>query len=69
MKDPLADNTAQGSELFLIHFSGKNPKAKQSRSQQAGKRSRIQKSESKAEISKTQNPNRVRAPFVVRVEA
>ena len=30
MKDPLADNTAQGSELVLIKFSGNNPRAKDS---------------------------------------
>ena len=45
MKDPLADNTAQGSELVLIKFSGNNPRAKDSLvSQQAGKRSKIQQS-------------------------
>ena len=30
VKDPLADNTAQGSELVLIQFSGNNPRAKDS---------------------------------------
>ena len=30
VKDPLADNTAQGSELVLIKFSGNNPRAKDS---------------------------------------
>ena len=45
VKDPLAGNTAQGSELVLIKFSGNNPKAKkQCHSQQVGKRSKIQKS-------------------------
>ena len=42
VKDPLADNTAQGSELVLIQFSGNNPRAKDSLvSQQAGKRLQI----------------------------
>ena len=45
MKDPQADNTAQGSVLVLIKFSGNNPKAEDSLvSQQAGKRSKIQQS-------------------------
>ena len=45
VKDPLADNTAQGSVLVLIKFSGNNPKAEDSLvSQQAGKRSIIQQS-------------------------
>ena len=45
VKDPLADNTAQGSVLVLIKFSGNNLKAEDSLvSQQAGKRSKIQQS-------------------------
>ena len=59
MKDPLADNTAQRSVLALIKFSSDNPKAEDGLvSQQVGKKVKnpTVQTESKAEVSKKQNP-------------
>src|SRR4029434_1505222 len=58
VKAPLADNTAQGSVLVLIKFSGNNPKAEDCLvSQQAGKRSIIQQSNRvQGRSIQTQNP-------------